>query len=830
METKSTYTRKVDTIENISRIDFSIYRNPDILKDSAISDPSGITIAEINNNGEPVHGGANDRRLGVTENKFDCGTCGESALRCPGHFGHIKFAEPVFHMGYLLFLKNILSCICIRCNKLLVYKNENEISKLLKNKQGKLRFAEIRSICKGVTHCQKDNYGCGTPAHKITIEKKYGNVFLLAEAVRKNGDVDENDMKKRAPHILSPQLCYDILRSVSDEDCRIMGFDPEKSRPEDMIHTIFPVPPVQIRPSIKMEILSSSTIDDDLTHKLIDIIKSNENLKDTKGDGSLAKSGSVNDDFMLLQFHVATFFANDILGLPRSQQKNKKNTKSLSERLKGKEGRVRGNLMGKRVDMSARTVITSDPNIALNEVGIPLMVAKSQHFPEIVTKDNIDHLTQLVKNGRRIYPGANFVRKNMIDKDGNEVTRIYHLGYMKKQIFLKPGDTVERHLVNGDIVLFNRQPSLHKLSMMGHECHIINNPSLLTFRVNVNITEPYNADFDGDEMNIHVPQSIQTVCELRLIGNAIKRFVSPATSKIAIVAKQDTVMGSYLQTYDNIRIDWKDAMNILMATTIGIKNTIPKNKKVSGKFLYSQIIPKTINVVRKDKGEFITRIHNGVLTHGIFGKSEIAYVVQKLWFQNGSIVTQNFIDDLQRMILQWLANYGFTIGIKDTIFSQDVHVSIHKIIETKRKEALGSITEYENDPYVMTSDAFEINLRETLRAVQGDIDKTIMNNFSTDNGIYIAISSGSSGTSMNAGQIVACIGQVIVEGKRIQKRFNNRTLPTFHQHDDSAFARGFCHNSFIKGLNPMEFFFQVMAGREGIINTAIKTADKPQNL
>ena len=122
----------------------------------------------------------------------------------------------------------------------------------------------------------------------------------------------------------------------------IMGFDPEKSRPEDMIIVNFPVPPVQVRPSIKMEILSSSTIDDDLTHKLVDIIKNNENLKDTKGDGSLVKSASVNEDFMLLQFHVATFFANDILGLPRSQQKNKKQTKSLSERLKGKEGRVRG--------------------------------------------------------------------------------------------------------------------------------------------------------------------------------------------------------------------------------------------------------------------------------------------------------------------------------------------------------------------------------------------------------------------------------------------------------------------------------------------------------
>jgi len=340
---KITYARIVDTIEAITRIDFSIYNNNDVLKDSAIADPNGITIAEIYNNGEPVLGGAVDKRLGVIENKMECVTCGETALNCPGHFGHIRFVDPVFHMGFLLCLKNILSCVCIKCNKLLVYKNENEIAKLLKNKQGKQRFAEIRSICKSVTHCQKENYGCGTPAHKISIDKKYGNVFLLAEAVKKNGDTDESgDTRKRAPQIITPQLCYDILKAVSDEDCMIMGFDPKKSRPEDMIIVNFPVPPVQVRPSIKMEILSSSTIDDDLTHKLVDIIKSNENLKDTKGDGSLVKSASINDDFMLLQFHVATFFANDILGLPRSQQKNKKVTKSLSERLKGKEGRIRG--------------------------------------------------------------------------------------------------------------------------------------------------------------------------------------------------------------------------------------------------------------------------------------------------------------------------------------------------------------------------------------------------------------------------------------------------------------------------------------------------------
>jgi len=496
METsKNTYVRNVDSVENITRVDFCIYGNKLVIEDSAIADPNGITVAEIYNNGEPVQGGPIDRRLGVTENKLECATCGEMALKCPGHFGHIKFVEPVFHMGFLQLLKNILSCICIRCNKLLVYKNEDEIARLLKNKHGKQRFNEIRAICKGVTHCQKENYGCGTPAHKITIDKKYGNVTILANAVKKNDDIEEKDKKKRSPQSLTPQLCYDILKAVSNEDCMVMGFDPAKSRPEDMVIVNFPVPPVQVRPSIKMEILSSSTIDDDLTHKLVDIIKNNENLKNTKGEGALVRTSNVCDDFMLLQIHVATFYANDNIGMPRSCQKNKKVTKSLTERLKGKEGRVRGNLMGKRVDMSARTVITSDPNISINEVGVPLMIAMELTYPEIVTKKNMKYLSELVRNGRRKYPGANFIIQSTVDSDGNEAKHIYHLKYVEKPLQLKPGDIVERHLQNGDIVLFNRQPSLHKLSMMGHTCHIIENPLLLTFRVNVNVTDPYNADW-----------------------------------------------------------------------------------------------------------------------------------------------------------------------------------------------------------------------------------------------------------------------------------------------------------------------------------------------
>lgn len=822
---KNIYSKRVDTIENITRIDFSIYSNSDIVKYSAISDPNGITVAEINNNGEAVQGGVVDQRLGVTDRSELCGTCGESALTCPGHFGHIKFTEPVFHSGYLLHVKNIIKCVCIRCNKLLVYKNEEEIAKLLKNKQGKQRFAEIRNICKSVTHCQKDNYGCGIPAHKIKIEKKHDNILILAEPYKKTSDNSNEYSKKSQPQILTPQLCYDILKGISDKDYEIMGYDPKKSRPENMIICNFPVPPKQVRPSVGIEINGASSKEDGLTNELIGIIKNNENLKNAKGDGSLYKTSGINDDFTLLQLHVAAFFANDSPGLSRSQQKNKQVTKSLSERLKGKEGRIRGNLMGKRVDMSGRTVITSDPYIRLNEVGVPLIIAKNLTYPEIVTKHNIDYLRKLVTNGQRAYPGAKSVIKHYIDASGNEAKGFYSLKHNKVPIQITPGNIVERHLVNGDMIFFNRQPSLHKLSMMGHMCHILNNPTLLTFRVNVSVTGPYNADFDGDEMNVHCPQSIQTAVELRLITNAAKRFVSPSTSSVVISAVQDTVMGSYVLTKQGSSVDWKDMMNILMMTSTNLMSDIPKNKMLSGKILFSDILPSDLNIIKKDGNEYIMNIRNGELLDGVINKSKIKQIIQKLWFQNGSNDTMNFVDDLQHIILQYLMIKGYTIGIKDMTVPKKALNEVKKLIETVRKDAMGEITEYENDPSVMTSEAFEKNMTQTLSRVLNDTQKIIMNNFSRDSGIYNCISSGSSGLDMNAGQIVACIGQVIVEGKRIQRKFNNRTLPVFPQFDDSPFARAFCYNSFLSGLNPYEFFFQVMAGREGVIDTAIKTAE-----
>ena len=482
----------------ISSIEFGVIRQKEILDRTALNkDSIGITIPDLYDNSEPKKGGLIDPRLGPPDQNTDCATCGFGHLYCDGHFGHITLAEPVFHINYLFVVKKILSCICLRCSKLLIYKNEQEIEDMLKNKSGKNRMNEIRNLVKNVTYCQKKYFGCGTPVSKIKldIKKSTSNIQLISEIELDNTNDESGNKEKKNRQILSPDVVYAILKNISDMDCKILGLDPKKTRPEDMIQRIFPVPPVQIRPSAKVDFMASSTMEDDLTHKLADIVKANLKLRKHK-ENMTDKTAMYNNDYnSVLQFHLITYIDNEILSL-KSEQKGKV-TKSLSSRLKGKEGRIRSNLMGKRVNFSGRTVITSDPTLSINQLGIPIKIAMNLTFPEKVTPDNIEYLTSLIRKGSNEYPGANFVFQASEIESGKKVSPIY-LKYRKEKVELRYGDIVERHLVDGDYVLFNRQPTLHKQSMMAHKIKVINDPLLNTFRLNVSVTTPYNADFDGE--------------------------------------------------------------------------------------------------------------------------------------------------------------------------------------------------------------------------------------------------------------------------------------------------------------------------------------------
>jgi DNA-directed RNA polymerase II subunit RPB1 len=328
-------------IKPVSRIEFGILGNKEKKEISVLKSTSGIDIPDLYDNLEPKRGGLIDSRMGPSDNYSDCATCGLGSIYCIGHFAHIELSEPVFHISYLPFVKKILSCICLRCSKLLIYKNDNEIAEMLKNKSGKGRMNEIRNLVKNVQYCLKQYNGCDTPVSKIKLEIKKATaaISLISETdfatVTEEGTPVAGDFqgKKKNRQVLTPDIVYDILKNISNDDCRILGLDPTKSRPENMIQKIFPVPPVAMRPSAKADFMASSTLEDDLTHKLADIIKANIRIRKHKETMTDQTAKYNTDHNQLLQFHTVTYMDNDILGL-HAEQKGKQ-IKSLGARLKG---------------------------------------------------------------------------------------------------------------------------------------------------------------------------------------------------------------------------------------------------------------------------------------------------------------------------------------------------------------------------------------------------------------------------------------------------------------------------------------------------------------
>lgn len=489
------YTEDVRTVK---KIEFSVFTNKEVKSYSAVnSDPFGINVAESYQNYEPIKGGLNDLRLGTCDIYLNCLTCGLNN-DCPGHFGHTLLAEPVFHYGFLNYLKSILQCICLQCSKTLVEKSDALYNKLL-NKKSEQRFKEIKNLTKNTKYC----YNCGTPVGTIKKEEKEStsSIKLISEREIGMQSIDEKtgevtDTIKKTIKILSPRDCQNILRNLSDVDCFILGFNPLIAKPEDLIIEQFPIPPVVIRPTAKIDFMQSSTMEDSLTLKMADVVNANNRVRQQMEKEVISNElSSYNQDIInLLQLHIVHYFDNENISLPKSEFKTGgRLIKSISERIKGKQGHVRSNLMGKRVDFSARSVITSDPYINIDEVGVPKNIAMELTIPEEVTPHNIKHLTELVQNGRDIYPGANFIFRT-IYKNGKPYIQKIDLKYRKKSIKLIIGDVVERHCVSGDYVLYNRQPTLHKPSLMGHKAHVLNRDDVFTLRMNVSTCHPYGAD------------------------------------------------------------------------------------------------------------------------------------------------------------------------------------------------------------------------------------------------------------------------------------------------------------------------------------------------
>ena len=783
------------------------------------------SVVEITNAGtyegtEPKIGGLFDPRMGVLDNGKECRSCGQTNHKCPGHFGHFRLARPVYYIQFLPFVQNILSCVCIRCSKLLVDKN---FRKHYLKRRGEARYREVLTASKEIGRCgQETEDGCG--ARQPDRYVREGIARIVAEwDSGANGNIDKQKQSLEVEYVLR------LFRRITDEDVDFLGLNRFWCRPDWMICTVLPIPPPQVRPSVIQD--NNQRSEDDLTHKLAEIIKTNNTYLQPRIEAGAAKS--VIDEWTnVLQYHVATLVDNQIPGVAPSAQRNGRPLKSIQQRLGSKEGRIRYNIQGKRVEFSARSVITPDPNISIGELGVPEKIAMNLTFPERVTKftnehrGNMDKLYKLIRNGPNTYPGAKTIRH----ADGR-ITSLRHVN--TKELVLREGDIVNRHLMDGDIVLFNRQPTLHRMSMMGHKVKVLKGK---TFRLNVSVTAPYNADFDGDEMNMHCPQSYEAATELEEIAAVPHQILRPRDGLPVIGIVQDTLVGSYRITRDHVTLNRREFMNLMMWNR-RFDGTIPEPKGENGKWTGRQVISQLLPPINMDmnnssKRKVVIRdgeIMEGQFDKGIFSKASKG-IIHMTYKDYGSKETVDMIDALQNTMEQFLVYNGFSVGISDLIADSATKEEMNKKIKDTKSDVETLLLQIHQD--LFDNNTGKSNQAEFEDKVFGALNKATegageagQSSLANENRMTAMVRAGSKGGPINIAQMIACVGQQNIDGKRIPYGFEDRTLPHFKKYDDGAEARGFIENSFIAGLTPTEFFFHAMSGREGLIDTAVKTAN-----
>jgi len=820
-------------LKRVRKLQFGVV-NPDELRQYSVTQemkvnnrsiPAGITRPETSINGQPVYGGANDPRMGNIHDKSD-----------PGYFGHIDLAKPVYHNGFLNVVLKTLRCVCFHCSRLVIEKDLYKFKQALMDQNRKRRFDKMHHLLrtkelKKCDHCQQ-------------YQPKYTRVGLHIEAEYSTYDTARSSGDPDPKQFLPAAKAVEIFRKMRDEDTKDLGLDITWARPEWLLVQVLPVPPLHVRPSVQMG-GGGGTSEDDLTHQIVNVIKTNIALANAVKEG--CPEIVVIQLEQSLQHNVAAFMNNELRGMPQITQRSGRPLKTLQQRLKGKEGRIRGNLMGKRVDFSARTVITADPNLGIHQVGIPRSVAMNLTVPERVTPHNMDHLRNLVSNGPLEHPGA----KHIIRSDGTRID----LRYVKNKSdqLLSNGWIVERHLRDDDIIIFNRQPSLHKMSIMAHRVKVLD---WSTFRLNLSCTSPYNADFDGDEMNLHVPQSLPARTEAELMMLSSRVVVSGQSNKPVMGIVQDSLLAVQKMTKRDVFIERDMVFNLLMWISDWDGQVPPpaiyKPKELwTGKQIVSLVLPK-INLKGKanngpPKGsnglelpntfnfyDHEVTIQEGELLEGTIDKKSIGTnmggIIHTSWLDKGFEETQRFMNQIQQVVNYWILQYSFSIGVVDTVADPETQRQIGQTIENAKEQVRdlvrqGQQGKLEIQPGRTMIESFEQFVNKVLNTARDQAGKSAQESLNETNSVKAMVTAGSKGSFLNISQIIACVGQQNVEGKRIPYGFKRRTLPHYAKDDLGPQSRGFVENSYLLGLSPQEFFFHAMGGREGLIDTACKTAE-----
>ena len=456
----------------IDKVRFGIASPQELIDQATVQ----VISEETFTGGQPVEGGLFDLKMGTIEFDKVCASCGQGPKNCPGHFGYLKLAAPIFHPSYKDIIKKVLETVCFQCSNLLITQHAKEIVRTVKRNK---RLDRVRSFIKTKRVCEL----CDKLQPEIRRQKHLERFTYTFKNIP--------DAKEE---VLTPNLAREILKRITNSDAELLGFS-GSCRPEWMIMTILPISPPVMRPTVVTD--SNQRGEDDLTVYLSHIIRANRTIQEKINSQNVTEANLITF-IETMNLYISMMIVGGVkkttnkstMGGRLLATRTGKALKSINDRISGKQGRFRKHLMGKRVDFSARSVITPDPNLDIDQLGMPLKIAKILTFPEVVNDYNKDKIYQYIVNAKTgKYPQAISIKRG-------ETTRT--IEYIKEDIVLENGDIVVRQLVDGDIALFNRQPTLHRMSMMAFKIKTMPGK---TFRINLSVTTAFNADFDGDCSN-----------------------------------------------------------------------------------------------------------------------------------------------------------------------------------------------------------------------------------------------------------------------------------------------------------------------------------------
>ena len=955
--------------KRIAQIRFGLMEPKEIRQMSAVEVKTADTYKD---DGHAYRQGLMDPHMGVIEPGLVCPTDNCKYDESPGHFGHIALELPVIHIGFVNLIKTALKATCSKCSRILLHDTPSthpsnpELSEQdyyrtrirdiqIKHGVGSTEFAKIIKEVEKVT--------TGTRRGQcMHCQAMQGKIMLDKPTTFKEKLESQGAGKAEIERKLNPRDVREWLSAIPSDDLIFIGMD-KQNRPEWIVLKVLPVPPITVRPSITLD--SGDRSEDDLTHKLVDVLRINQRLRENRDTG--APQLIVEDLWELLQYHITTYFDNQTSGIPPARHRSGRTLKTLTQRLKGKEGRFRSNLSGKRVNFCARSVISPDPYLGVNEVGVPKKIAKELTVPIRVTSRNREQMRQMILRGPDVHPGVNYIiRGDNRRVRINQRSRLINAGFrchnpecneettlrpdmhqclpapnflpglvIKPEIFVnpdgtqetsyvvddeatlanlrgedldsqklaeddpraklhyrwmhelaqadkvhpdphpehlqvscphcgspadewgdqtrvedrlstidrngnpKPGLLVERHLIDGDVAIFNRQPSLHRMSMMVHEVRVMEGH---TFRFNLAVCTPYNADFDGDEMNLHVIQSEEARAEAKILMRVQEHILTPRYGGAVIGGIHDHISGAYLLSRPGTLINRRHGLEML--GNIDYTGELPaivkdENGKecFRGQDIISLIIPDNIHLRFRSRSNDDVVVKNGMV-EGTLDKraigAEDGRLLDAIVQTNGPELGAKFLDDFTRLSIAACTSLGFTTGIDDEDLSAEALQSIKNAnieagvlvqaaLDKFGKDGRG----YETRPGRTPRETLEEDIMVILdqgKQEAGDVAKNeLAQSGSTNAAVNMAIS-GARGSMDNLNMMAGSIGQAKVRGKRLERGYNERVLPHFRRGGRAAADRGFISSSFKRGLEPTEFFMLSISGRESLVDTAVRTA------